>query len=328
MFEKTTTRPPKISIIIPIYNVEAHVEKCVRSLFNQSMIDLEYIFIDDGSPDNSLTIIKNVLLEFPARVNAVTFIRHDKNRGLTSSRNSGLSVARGEYIMHCDGDDWLDIEMCHKLYEHAVRTDSDIVYCDYWMVFNSGMQRYTTIDIINDRYLYIKKYMLGLTVLWNFIAKKSLYDKYQLKSPEHITYCEDFHLAIRLFYFASRIHKVSESLYYYNRTNVSSLLNQSGIKAREDSLVAFSEIAEFLKGKGVYYYFEQEVNWRILNAKQDWILNPQTYELFLNTLPESNKYILDCPYLNLKIKILMWCKLHNLGWVTDIINFLRFIMRR
>lgn len=319
---------PKISIIIPVFNVEPYVERCARSLFAQSMRELEYIFVDDCSPDMSISIINTVLQDFPMRKNSVTFIKHTENKGLTSARNSGLAVAKGEFVMHCDSDDWLSNDMCQKLYASASASNSDIVYSDFYMVFNSGMKVCNTLEVNDNRYTFLKRYMMGLTVLWNFIAKRQLYDEYQLRSPEYITYCEDFHLSIRLFYYASKISKVSEPLYYYNRTNVTSLLNTPNIKAREDSLMCFNEVANFLRTQGVYDYFEKEICWRILNSKQDWILSKSTHDLFLNILPESNKYLIDCPYLNFKVKVLIWCKLHHMGWVTNTLIILRSLFGR
>lgn len=84
---------PKVSIIIPVYNVERYVSRCVRSLFEQTLDDIEFIFVDDASPDNSIAIIKSILLEYPARQEFVRFIKHETNKGLSAARNSGLKVA-------------------------------------------------------------------------------------------------------------------------------------------------------------------------------------------------------------------------------------------
>ena len=94
----------KISIIVPIYNVEQYIERCARSLFEQTYDDIEYVFVDDCSPDNSLNILYEVLNDYPHRISNVKIIRHIENKGLTAARNSGLEVATGDYIAHCDSD--------------------------------------------------------------------------------------------------------------------------------------------------------------------------------------------------------------------------------
>lgn len=102
---------PKISVIVPIYKVEKYIGRCARSLFEQSLEDMEFIFVDDCSPDNSISIVKTMAEDYPKRKNQIKFLHHKVNRGLTTTRNTGLSVATGDYIAYCDSDDWFDLTM-------------------------------------------------------------------------------------------------------------------------------------------------------------------------------------------------------------------------
>jgi len=97
-----------VSVIVPIYNVEGYIEKCVRTLFEQTYQNIEYIFVDDCSPDNSVNILEIVLEEYPDRKNQVHIVRHEINKGSASSRNTGLDLVNGEYIMFADSDDYTD----------------------------------------------------------------------------------------------------------------------------------------------------------------------------------------------------------------------------
>ena len=98
---------PKLSVLVPVYNVEAWIDKCARSLFEQTIDDVEYIFVDDCTSDRSIEILTATLAEYPRRIPQVKIIHHDKNRGLVASRNTALRVATGDFIIHCDSDDWV-----------------------------------------------------------------------------------------------------------------------------------------------------------------------------------------------------------------------------
>ena len=125
---------PAVSVIIPVYNVEPYIARCARSLFGQTLKDLEYIFIDDCSPDGSMSILQDVLEEFPERKDQVKCIRMPHNSGLAVVRMQGLAMASGDYVIHCDSDDELAPDAYRSLYEKAVSGDYDIVICDYLLV--------------------------------------------------------------------------------------------------------------------------------------------------------------------------------------------------
>ena len=97
----------KVSVIVPIYEVERYIERCARSLFEQTMLSgIEFIFVDDCTPDYSIEILHNTLKEYPEREAQVTILTHSANKGLAAARKTGVRAARGEYISHCDSDDW------------------------------------------------------------------------------------------------------------------------------------------------------------------------------------------------------------------------------
>ena len=121
-----------VSVCIPVYGVEKYIERCARSLFEQTMTDgIEFIFVNDCTNDRSIEILEQILSEYPQRKNQVKIIHHDTNQGLTGARNTALKYAQGEYIIHCDSDDWVDIKMYENMYNKAIETDADMVYCDY-----------------------------------------------------------------------------------------------------------------------------------------------------------------------------------------------------
>ena len=108
-----------VSVIVPVYKVEAFIEHCIRSLMEQTLREVEFVIVDDCSPDNSLSIARRVIKDYPEREGQVRLIRHEANKGLPAARNSGLAVATGEYVFHCDSDDFVEPEMLERLYRTA-----------------------------------------------------------------------------------------------------------------------------------------------------------------------------------------------------------------
>ena len=100
----------KVSVIVPVYNAGRYIERCLRSLFEQTLDSIEYIFVDDCSPDDSMDILKRVLDEYPERKDDVKILTHQVNTGQSGARRDGMRIASGEYMIHCDADDWVDTD--------------------------------------------------------------------------------------------------------------------------------------------------------------------------------------------------------------------------
>lgn len=124
---------PKVSVIVPVYGVEKYIERCARSLFEQTLEDIEYLFIDDCSPDSSIDVLLHLLNDYPSRKNHVLIHRMDHNSGQAAVRRWGMQNASGDFVIHCDSDDWLEPDSYRLLYEKAIVDGSDIVLCDYSM---------------------------------------------------------------------------------------------------------------------------------------------------------------------------------------------------
>jgi len=123
---------PSVSIIVPVYGVEKHIERCACSLFEQTHKDIEYIFVNDCTLDNSITVLEQVITKhYPEKRNRIKIINKGKNEGLPMARKTGLAYAAGDYVLHVDSDDWLEPDMIGKLYAKAMIDDCDIVYCDF-----------------------------------------------------------------------------------------------------------------------------------------------------------------------------------------------------
>lgn len=235
---------PTVSVIIPVYRVVPFVEHCVRSLMTQTLQEVEFIFVDDASPDGSMDVIRRVIAEYERDVKILV---HDHNRGLPAARNTGLDFASGTYIYHCDSDDWLEREMLEKMVNCATEHNSDFVYCDFFLSY-TDKERYMAQPHFSDKFDALQKGVMSGNMkhnVWNKLIKRKLYIDNGIKSPEeHCKGGEDY-MIVKLLRMAEGVSHVPEALYHYNRTNVNSITNKSSerhfadIKANADDVIAF-----------------------------------------------------------------------------------------
>lgn len=322
---------PKVSVIIPIHNVEPYIEHCARSLFEQTLQDMEFIFVNDCSTDRSMVLLEKVIEDYPQRRNQIHLKSLTQNSGPSVARNMGLDMASGEYIIYCDSDDWVKCDMYGKLYACASEYDADMCYCDFYIVSHDGIKHTGSVDYVNDKVKLLKRFLAaGLTTVWNMLVKREVYLRQKLNFPSDVVYCEDFWLSVRLMYFSGKIVKLNEPLYFYNRTNQSSLLMRPMDRTRRDELNVVYDTIAFFTERGELDLYKEELSWRVLKAKQDMVLHPDEYQDFLTIYPDSHAYILSCPeiFCNKKIKIMMWLITHQMQALVTGINHLRRILRR
>lgn len=140
--DMNTSYKPYVSVIIAVYNVEKYIAQCCHSLFSQTLGEMEYIFINDRSPDNSIDIVKAILKEYPHRANQVKIIEHSVNLGVSRTREEGVRAATGDYVIHCDPDDWVEPDMYEQMYNKAISEDADFVMCDVFYHYPSSAKSY------------------------------------------------------------------------------------------------------------------------------------------------------------------------------------------
>lgn len=251
---------PKVSVIVPVYGVEKYIERCARSLFEQTLDDIEFIFVDDCTPDKSIEILKNVLEDYPLRKKQVLIISHEKNMGLPIARQSGLKVASGDYIIHCDSDDWVDVTMYEKMYNKAIEEDADMVVCDYYE--SDGISHVRKNEYISDKIEEIMSSILlkkTHSVLWNKLVKKSIYNNeiiYPIANN-----AEDYALLVQLAYHSKSFGYVNEPLYFYfyNTSSLTKVMTNENLINRFNQSVSNIGIVEsFLrKNQSLAKYFDE-----------------------------------------------------------------------
>lgn len=240
----------KISIIVPVYNVKEYLERCLNSLINQTLKDIEIIVIDDGSTDGS----QEILLKYKKRITLIT----QKNKGVATARNRGLDVARGEYIAFVDSDDWVDLDMYKNMYRKAKEKNYDMVMCNFKYVDDkrewSGQCDFSN-DVINieDK----KKYMISMfPVLWNKIYKKEKIDKLRFKDG---VWAEDVEYLYRVLPNINTIGYLNqENYYYFQREKSESRLFDKRVYYYVEN---FNNIIEYYKKNQIYNLYEKELEY-------------------------------------------------------------------
>ena len=312
----------KVSIIVPVYNIENYIRVCVESILAQTYASLELILVDDGSKDNS-----GILCDEYAVIDPRVKVIHKENGGVSSARNAGLRQAKGDWIMHVDGDDWIEPDMIESLIEAAKATEADLVFSDFIKYGpNAGNNQLPSwnSDKIDSMSRYIAYVM---TTIWGSIAKRSLYIDHSLKSPEGISYCEDFHLIVRLCHYAKKIANVHRPFYHY-RYRPTSIMSNMSRKTESDEQWVYQDTIRFFKEQGVYEDYRKVMSWRTLKSAQELLLDPSEHHRFMELFNDGKEFIFSCPFVNKKIKILAWLITHNLRPAVVLFDRMRSMIGR
>ena len=251
---------PKVSIIVPIYKVERYIEKCVLSLFSQTLEDLEYIFVDDCSPDNSVHVLESIILKFPEKRDRIKIIKQKVNKGQASARNIGIQVASGEYIAFVDSDDWVNAKIYEILYRNAKKENAMISCCGIERVCNGKHVSY--FNNSTDDYVVFSKNEAILEILENKRITCSPCDKIfhgtiVKNNPmiEGIIF-EDFEVMPRWLHESDRIVYCGTPLYNYRTTPQSTMSTVT--KKRLNEVVASElRLSFFEKNYPNYLYLVQ-----------------------------------------------------------------------
>lgn len=251
---------PKVSVIIPVYGVEKYIERCARSLFNQTLDDIEYIFVDDCSPDRSIEILNQVIGEYPRRKDQVQIIHHASNQGLALARQTGLKAATGEYIAHCDSDDWVDNDMYSQMYSEAITNNSDVVICDY--ILTNGT---SDMGIIKSCHADTPKQEIKNCLfqrdpwsLCNKLFRKKVYSNIQYPKD---AMGEDMATTIQLLWNCESMSYISKPYYkyYYNPESITKKVTRENCINRFEQLSKNTDIVlNFLNSNGAKI-FEAEL---------------------------------------------------------------------
>lgn len=307
----------KVSVIVPIYKVEKFIFRCAVSLMEQTLVDVEYIFVDDATPDGSIEILQGVIDCYPARKSQCRILHHEQNMGLPAARNSGLQVAQGNYIFHCDSDDYVEKDMLEKLYGAAKNNDVDIVWCDWYLSFEKN-ERYmkqpeytTSIDALKGMLSGLMKFNV-----WNKLIKRSLYTDNNISFPSGYGMGEDMTI-IRLFARANKVTYVPEAFYHYVQQNSGAFCKTYSTKHLQDVWHNASLVIDDMR-KIYGNIMDLELAFFKLDVKFPFLIGDDDvkYALWKKWYPEANKYIMQNKSLSFRSRLVQWLAWKNQFWAV------------
>lgn len=246
-----SSKSPKISLIIPVFNVEKYVNKALESVLAQTFTDYEVIMVNDGSTDNSLAILRKY-----AQKHENFHLIDLCHGGLGKVRNAGVYAAKGEYVAFLDSDDFLASNFLEVLYTTAVEKGADIASCNFYLHYDKGCKKlfmpFTAKTGVYSSEAALQKLILDTTFhffMWNKLFKRELFTRNDIKFYD--MYFEDVTMCPQLFYYANKVAFVNKPLYYYRR-HKDSIISTIDAPKINDYIKAMGITRNFLEEKNVY----------------------------------------------------------------------------
>lgn len=251
----------KVSVIVPVYGVEHYIERCARSLFEQTYPNLEYVFVNDCTADKSIEILETVMADYPERKETVRIVSHEKNRGLASARNTGLDSAKGDFVCLVDSDDWLELNALELLVKEQLETTSDLVS-------GNRMVHYPDKDCILQERHYQGREEMTIQMMqhsWDHfitgrLIKRDLFVDNGLRWSEGFDVAEDRYMMTLLAYYAKRFDTIDSLVYHYERRNLDAITMSRDIQRMFDNndqeLGNVLSLKQFFQGKESVYQKE------------------------------------------------------------------------
>ena len=250
----------KVSIIIPVYNTEKYLKRCIESCLNQTLGDIEIILVDDYSKDGSREIIRDYSIKYP---NKVKYIFQKENHRQGAARNRGMEIAKGDYFLFVDSDDWIKPDMCETMYNKAKESDADMVGSNYFLSWDDR-DEIKKVNIQPDMCGNMDKhkkseYIKNYGMFWSRVYKRSVLEESKLKFPEDIFYEDAFFNFYSVLY-AKRVEHIDKQFYHYYQENQSTVRNRNNprqyerIKLAEEILRYGRSQREFADYKDIIEY--------------------------------------------------------------------------
>lgn len=327
----------KVSVILPVYGVAAYIEKCAQSLLNQSLQEMEFLFVDDRGPDNSIELLKQTIKGHP-REKQFRILTPEHNMGAGMARNYAIPEAKGEYIAFVDSDDWIEPDMFETLYEEAkTQNSADLCYSQEYKDFEDHSAE--TIILRNPivepgEFTYEKKAFFlthYVSYFTTFIFKRSFVEQRAVRFPEDRSADDSFFLACALMT-AKSVARVDRPLYHYLIRPGSVTTTKDSVKYKK-RLAVFSKLMAYAKKQGVYGELKAELDF--LYIKKGYIsslvnyvanaLEPrmevfaEIYQALLDEVPDykKNSYLQGM----MALRVLMFTCHHCPSVATPILRF-------
>ena len=309
----------KVSILVPIYGVEQYIERCARTLFEQTYNDIEYVFVNDCTKDGSIEILQQVIAQYPERQAQVRVIQHAHNQGLGGARRTAFEASTGQYVMHVDSDDLLPHDAVRVMVEAAEQSGADIVdgsYADWENGHSTQIHRSPKVS--HKKY---ERWLLSQNIvsnhIWGRLYRKEMLIEHGIESVAGIDYSEDYAVVPRAMYVAKR-HVIDDVVYYYRKDNITSYTHHISEKNLTSHFRACQLVASFIEAhdqKGIY---RTATDLGMVNAYR----TAAEQHISFDVVDSICTYHVANPICRLCIALL------RRGWKVKTVNYLYLLYRR
>ncbi len=314
---------PKVTVSVAVYNGSGHIERLARSLFEQTLEEIEFLFVDDKSTDDSISIVQRVLKEYPGRESQTRFLFHERNMGISATKRDCFMQSRGQYVIVVDDDDCVEARMAELLFDKAVQEDADLVVSDFYYHKSSNVQYVSFVgndcprDTEGLRSAILNRY--SWPVIWCKLFKRSLFEEDDFVWPVK-NLGEDVLISAVTAYYARRIAYVREPLYHYffYNTSWSNFVSREHCLAQYDSYLSnVRKLLDFMEKKQLLQQYGRGVfisQMRTKNKLLPILTDRDTARLWLHTFPEAHrKAFAGIPYLKSTYREKLWIAAIALG---------------
>ena len=281
----------KVSILVPFYKVEKYVGRCVESLFTQTYHNVEYVFVNDCTPDNSMEVINDKIEEY-GLASKCKMIVHEQNLGISASRNDCLDNMTGDYFLFIDSDDYIDTDMVELLVEAAIKENADISGCGYIEEFADHSvehpQKYTN---DHDEMMRAITLLTIKGVMWKLLVRSTIVTDHrdEVRFIPDRNMVDDYLFCCQIFYYAQRFAGVDRCMYHWIQYNPNNYTHTT-VFAVESQAAAIRKVEQFYKDKGIYGVVEEELTQRKFISKLPLLLDRNCFNVtkWRAIFPESN----------------------------------------
>lgn len=285
---------PKVSVIVPFYNVGPYIEKCLESLVNQTLEDIEIILVNDGSQDNSYQKVKQYQQKYPHKIKSY----EKPNGGLGDARNFGINYATGEYIAFLDSDDYVEPTMYEEMYQMAKQENADMVECDFWWEYPKKKREDIGTEYLNQKDMMEK----ARVVAWNKLIKTEIYQKHpESRFSVGLRY-EDIEGFYKILPYINNVAYVRKCFVHYIQRQGS--ISNTQNKRNEDIFKVLDNVIDYYKQNNLYDEFKEQLEY--IYAR--YLLCSSFLRIVKIKDKDIKKELLDKTWENLNSKFPDWKK--------------------
>lgn len=312
----------KVSILVPFYKVEKYVGRCVESLFTQTYYNIEYIFVNDCTPDKSMEVINGYIRKYGV-ADKCKMIVHDQNKGISASRNDCLDNMTGDYFLFIDSDDYIDKDMVEQLVAAAVKDNADISGCGYVEEYDDHHVEFPQHYTNNHAEMMRAITLLTIKgVMWKLLVRSAIVTEHrdEVRFIPDRNMVDDYLFCCQIFYYARRFAGVNRCMYHWIQYNPNNYTHTT-IFAVESQAAAIRKVEEFYREKGIYNVVEDVLLQRKFISKLPLLLDKNCLDVkrWRSLFPESNKMWKYLPFSN-RNKLLFNLASSSFYWLVYLIK--------